>query len=316
MHKKVLIFIGFLVFSAASQAQDSGATGFDFLLTELGGRPSAMGGAFFSVPEDVLGAWYNPASLSGTGDWETTVTYLDHLLDLRSGYLSLNKRLGTAGQVGLGVFYMNYGELHRTDIIGGDLGTFHPGDCVISGMYARHVWAGLSAGVTFKYFYSIIDEYSAGGIAGDIGLLYSVPQWSASFGFSMRNAGIVLNRYLDASESLPLSFHLGSSKKLAHLPLLLSGAVSVYPGLARSETAGWFFMGGGEFTITRYFFLRLGYNSRGSGQKLGADNDWLAGFSMGLGFLWKRFQLDYGFASYGALGFAHHFTFTFAVSSE
>ena len=65
---------------------------------------------------------------------------------------------------------------------------------------------------------------------------------------------------------------------------------------------------GGEFTISENFFLRWGYNSRGSEEKVGAGSDRLAGISLGLGIKYKTYRFDYSFATYGAMGGMHFLT--------
>ena len=68
---------------------------------------------------------------------------------------------------------------------------------------------------------------------------------------------------------------------------------------------------GGEFTISKGIFLRLGYNSLGRSQKIGGEGDQFAGVSAGFGFEWKQYFLDYGLSSYGAIGYLNRLSFSY-----
>ena len=96
------------------------------------------------------------------------------------------------------------------------------------------------------------------------------------------------------------------SKKLAHLPLLLSVEGFQY------QNEKFHFIVGGEFTVTPFLFLRLGYNSIGKDQKIRSGSQF-AGVSIGIGItlanavqfkntFWQRFSFDYALTSAGAIG--------------
>jgi len=306
---KILLFLVFLpVFLQAGE--NGGKAGFEFLRWEIGARPTAMGGAFVSMIGDLYGLRYNPATLVGTKDMETTFTYLNSFLDFKSGFAGLSKSVSGMGQVGIGIFYTNYGEFRRTDVGDTDMGSFTPADYVVSVTYADSLTMGLRFGASFKYIQSRIDQYTSSAVAADIGIIYRLPKENVSVGFSILNAGSALRAFVEVHEKLPTSYRLGVSERLAHLPLLLNFNLIKYQYEESSFLGGLYWALGGEFTIMERFFLRWGYNSRGREEKGGVDTYPLAGVSLGLGISYRKYRFDYGWSSYGALGNANTFTIT------
>lgn len=310
MGKMWIVFLCcFIPFSLWAQGH-GGKAGFDFLRLEMGARPASMGGAFVSVIGDLHGLTYNPASLVGVRDMEVTFTYLDHLLDIKSGFVGFSKSFNRAGQMGIGIFYTNYGELRRTDISGEDLGSFSPGDFVVSVTQADSLPWGFRYGVSVKYIQSSIDQYTANGLAADLGIIYCIPSQDLNIGLGILNVGAAMNTFVDVREKLPTSYRLGLSKRLAHLPLLLNFNLIKYQYDESSIFWGLYWALGGEFTVTENFYLRWGYNSRGSEENVRVDSDRFAGISLGLGIRYRKYRLDYGYCSYGVLGIMNYFTVT------
>lgn len=305
----VVLFLGFIPYLLWA-GESGGEAGFDFLRTEMGARPAAMGGAFTAVVGDIHGLIYNPASLVGVRDKESVFTYLDHLLDIKSGFVGFSKSLAGAGQLGVGVFYINYGEMRRTDPDGEDLGSFMPADFVLSVAHADSFSMGLRFGVSLKYVQSSIDQFTARGVAVDFGLIYRIPSQLLNIGLSVLNLGKSVQAFVDKLEKLPISYRVGFSKRLAHLPLLLNFNLIKYQYDESNIFWGLYWALGSEFTITKNFFLRWGYNSRGREEKVGLGSDRFAGFSLGFGIRLGEYRLDYGHSSYGTLGIMNYSTLT------
>ena len=282
--------------------------GFDFLRADMGARPSSMGGAFVSVPGDLHGLMYNPASLVDIPGKAVTFTYLDYLLDIQSGFLAFHTVFDSTHHVSIGLSYIHYGEFRRTDTVGEDLGSFTPGDLILAGSYGGKTTFGLRYGATVKFIHSKIDQYTSSGLAVDLGVVYPIPSQSIHIGLSLMNLGASIEPFIDSHTSTPASVRLGVSNALAHLPLLINFNIIkyLYDGPKFSDGLIWTL--GGEFTITDNFFLRWGYNSRGSMERIGADEDRFAGFCFGLGVRYRRTRLDYGYGAFGILGQSNHLT--------
>jgi len=287
-----------------------GSSGFDFLRSDVGARPSSMGGAFVGVTGDLHGLMTNPASLAGIQEMEMTFSYVDHLTDIQSGFIGFGKSVYGSGRLGISIAYIHYGEFKRTDIVGTDLGSFTSYDYTFSLAYADSFSYGFRFGAAVKIIQSKIDQYTANGIAADFGIIYRIRRENMNIGLSVLNLGRATKTYVDIYEKLPVSYRVGFSKVLAHLPLMLNFNLIKYPYDQSNLFWGLYWALGGEFTMTDYFFLRWGYHSRGVEEKVGTDQDWFAGISLGFGVRFRRYHLDYGFSGYGALGNKNYFTVT------
>ena len=302
----LLLGVAVLLASLAHAAEDTNAAGFHFLRTSPGARPSAMSGAFVSFSGDIYGIYYNPASLAELQKQVASVSYLDHVLDFKSGFAAYSQKLKDFGQMGFSVNYMDYGKFDRTDVNGNHIGSFSAGSYYFSGSFARKLHKNLLVGAAVKFIHSTIENYSASAVALDMGLIVHVPFIDdMNFGLAILNLGTAVSSYIDTKDKLPLNFVAGISKKLAHLPFEYGIAVNKYIDDDVQINLG------GEFTLTRNVWLRLGYSSYGKNQKVGATGDQFAGMSMGLGMLWRDYQFDYSLSSYGAIGYLNRISFSY-----
>jgi len=309
MYKKLWVILSFIylpVILLASSKEE--VSGFDFLRWEIGTRPASMGGAFIAVIGDLNGLTYNPATLSGARNMEVNFTYLSYLLDIKSGFVGFNRAIKNSGQLGIGIFYTNYGKFERTDVTGNFLGSFSPGDYVITAAYANSLPAGIRYGISVKFIQSRIDQYTAGAIAADAGIIYRIEKQNLNIGFVVKNFGKTVSKFMRVYEKLPVSYRAGIAKQLAHLPLLLNFNLIKYQYNRSPNLGGFYWALGGEFTVTSNFFLRWGYNSRGKEEKIETGSNHFAGVSLGLGIKYGKYCFDYGYSSYGILGGMNYFT--------
>ena len=163
-------------------------------------------------------------------------------------------------------------------------------------------------GVNLKFIYSSIADVSSTGLALDLGLHYAIPDVRWNFGFSILNLGKQLSSYYSIKEDLPLDIRLGFSKELEKLPF------KFYWSFNRlNERKDKFFdhfgqiTVGGELRLGKSMRLRFGYdNEKRREMKIGTSAG-LAGFSVGLGFIVSKYNVDYSFSSMGSIGALHRF---------
>ena len=306
LNSLVIIFGLFFLNMTLMASPSSGTAGYEFLRTHIGARPSAMAGAFISIPGDIHAIYFNPAGLAPISGRMATATYLNHVLDFQSGFVAYTQPIKNIGQIAVGIDYMNYGDFDETDVAGNKLGNFGAGSFAITSSLGRSINEDLMVGVSAKVIYFSIVEYNSTALALDLGAIYKVPFIEdMNIGLGVFNLGQAMTAFMDHKDPLPLNFVLGFSKKLAHLPLVYSVTANKYIDDDIQFNVG------GEFTLAEGVFLRVGYNSLGRDLKIGADGDQFAGISMGLGFHWKQMQFDYGLSSFGAIGYLNRATFSY-----
>ncbi len=295
----VLVFALLLIRSDFGAAQT--AVGYDFLNTFVGARPAAMGGAFVGIVGDVHNIAYNPAGLSHIGEKRGTFSYLNHLLDFNSGFLAYAQPF-SGGTAAASLNFIDFGQFERRGEKNEDTGEFGSNGLAFSLSYARFLIKNFAVGGNVKYIRFQIDTYTASAIAMDAGLSYTIPGQDLSIGLAVQNFGSTTSAFIQTKDDLPLTVQLGASKTLAHLPVFVSGA------LVKTKDEDLDFRLGGEIRLREQLRLRLGYNSVGLDQKTDTSMDRLAGVSMGIGFVVRKFDIDYSFSSFGEVGSLNRFT--------
>jgi len=282
-----------LTFPAGAAAQSAG---FEILNTDVSARSAGMAGAFAGVSGDVNALFYNPAGLRAVQNRRASISYLDHVLDIKSGSFVVSLPGRGKNMYAAALNYINYGDFEGRDELGNARAAFSAQDIAAVGGFARAYSSRVHFGAAVKAFYSKIDNYSSSGFAADAGVMYFVPSQKLTLGASIANIGFVAQAYDRVKDDLPAAVKLGASKQLAHLPLLWSVEFRQFFAGGNQVVFG------GEFSFSASLRGRAGYNSYGRDQKIGSEGGSLSGFSFGFGFDWKRYTIDYAYSSMGVIG--------------
>jgi hypothetical protein len=304
----LLIIFSFLTMKFA-HAQDMPA--YDFLNIDPSARASALAGAFETYTDDPNVIFYNPAGISTIDKKEVSACFGKYLLDINFGAASYAQKYKDLGWFGAGVKYINYGTFDYTDENMVTNGTFHANDLMVSAAYSNYLYNVVNYGVTVKYIYSNIAQYSSSAIGFDFGFMYMIPSQNINIGFTINNVGQQLTSYISSKERLPLDVRLGLSKQLEHLPLRLNLSLSnlndsryKFLDIKRLK----YFAIGGEFILSDNVQARIGYNNQERQDLKTGDYIGIAGFSAGLGIQFlNHYRFDYSLNSLGKVGSTHRF---------
>src|SRR5262245_411302 len=99
----------------AYASETSGTSSFSFLNIPTGARAAAMGQAFTSVPNDVQGLVYNPASLATMAATQVSFEHLSYVEDVAQEAVAFGKA-GRDEALSWGVLanYLRVGGIERT----------------------------------------------------------------------------------------------------------------------------------------------------------------------------------------------------------
>jgi len=299
-----------------SSAQNLGSA-HQFLLLSPSAGVSALGGISTGLLHNDPSLQYvNPGSLNPAmhHHWSLSMNLLPAGLsqgDLHGAYSP-----DSIYTLGTGIHYMRFGEFQATDEAGNITGSFSGGEYAIN-LTAARSWKQLHYGLGLKGIYSHIENYSAGALAADAGIVYANEDLSFQAGLVVRNMGLQIKSYIkNESEPLPLEINLGISQKLAHLPLryfivfhdLQSwNIIDDYSAIASTNIFGEtpkkknpFFTDllahfnlGAELYLGKVLKIRAGYNHELRQELRSELVRGLTGFSFGSGLDFKRLGISY-----------------------
>lgn len=324
---RILPFVLLLLWSSISFAQIGGSSAFTFALIENSARHAALGGySITNTASDPAAGYQNPALINIDMHNSASLSYANHVADLKYGFGSYSHSLDSIGSFLFTIGYYDYGVFTRTNAAGDILGDFTADDYNFQIGYSRPYNDKLSYGVNFKFLYSVYEAYVSTAGAFDFGASYRDDENLFTAGLLMKNVGYQFIRYDDNSPREPLPFDLQASvsKKLEHNPLrftlllhnlhrwnnsyvnvnarnreidLETGEVKNQE-LSFGEKAMRHVLFNIELVFSEKFQLRTGYNHQRRAE-LGPENRRaMTGFSWGFDIGVKKLRLGYGSAGY------------------
>lgn len=326
----ILLVMIFLVSLQTAKAQSKvGTSAAPFLNIEMGPRAIAMGGAYTGLANDGSAIFWNPGAMSRTEQNMAYFTYLKWFAEIDIQFASVTYQLPGLGTVGLGMTYVDYGQMEVTTIEN-PYGTgeyFSASDLALGASFARNLTDRFSIGGTVKYINNSIYNEDAEGIAIDVGTLYITNFNDMRLGISIYNFGNKMQMrgrdlftHHDIDESvygnneeiiaelrtekwnMPLTFRIGAAMPLIDNSIhkLWITGDGVYPS-DNVKMANF----GAEYTIFDLFSLRAGYKNmfQESGEQ---------GLTFGSGVSFDvpssiSIDFDYAFQSFNHLTNVHHF---------
>lgn len=288
---------------------NAGSTGFTFLKISPSAKNAAMANASIGLQTniDICGFdfLYNPAANITAS--KIGVGYINYLADISLGAIGYSQAqpLSFLSGGGIGITYLNSGQMKRTDEQGNELGAFSVSYLNLNAVGSRNLMNDqMSIGAGIKILYGSIDSFVGLGGAVDIGLRYKInPELSA--GALAKNIGVEFKAFDTDKDNLPLDLGLGVS-------YLVSKNIVLALDLHKPADNSLLVNLGGQAWLNDYIALRAGYNSLGKYYKSSTSDIW-SGLSAGLGIKYSRYQLDYSFTPMSNLGRLHHISLSLVL---
>lgn len=288
--------------------ENAGTTGFNNLQIIYSARAMSMANAMTGFSGHLEGLQFNPASVLQLEERILSSTFSNYVVGSNGGGLHYLHPKDENVTYGVMLHYLNFGRMDRTEVTADnqylDLReTFGASNIMLGASAARVINPAIDLGVSLKFIYDIIDTYSAAAAVLDGGLVHHPENDKITVGVAIRNLGMQILHYTDEKykEGLPLTFAAGISYQLK--PSVLAAIDISKP---KGTNLGIKF--GVESQIHPMLQVRGGYNTNSDDWRTGGSWDWSSGFTFGAGFNWKNYNLDYGIASFGNLGFVNQLT--------
>ncbi len=286
-------FLALLLQAGTARAAETAS----FLKLTPGARAVGLGDAFTGAADDLSALHFNPAGLAQLSSREAGFTHAELFQGARFNALSYAHPSGR-GTWAAGLLHLAQDGIEGRDSNRNPTGSFGASDTAVQLGYSRGIGGrSVMAGLSVKYIESRLADASARTVAFDLGYLQRV-SGPLSLGAAVLNLGPGM-RYLDETQSLPLSVAFGAGLRLIGA-MLLTADYRQRPETGKSSISV-----GTEYTVFSSLALRGGYLSRmqspsaGGGSALGTQ-----GLGMGFGVKMRRGSLDYSFSPYGELGHA------------
>lgn len=306
-----------LVVASNAEAQTNSNATFRFLNIPSSARAAALGGVNVALPEaDVTHFQMNPAYLKKKDHNYFGISYLNDIAEVNTGFASGAYHIEHIGTLGVGVRYVDYGEITSATADGVETGTFQPFDIALNTTMARPFNDNLNYGASLSIIHSAYDIYNSTALALSFGAIYTFNERTVA-GLVVNNAGTQLSAFNERKEQLPIDIRIGVSRDLEYLPfrlLLTAHSLNqwVMPVYSDQEDPEFIdnilrrMIIGGELLFSENFHLRLGYNHLLHQELKTGNRIDFAGFSMGVGIQIRRFHFDIGRSSYSEIGGLTH----------
>lgn len=264
-------------------------------------RECAMGGTGVTSALGPQAMYYNPALTSVLNSFAVNVNYMKWFLDMYEQSLFFVRPFSYFN-LGLGVINFNPGKLDfRPDYPTEDpTGDFQPADFnffLNLSKTTNQERYRTSFGISGRFYYQKIYEYTATGLGADLGLSVDLPS-NFQMGFSIINFGTKM-RFIREDFSLPTKFLAGLTYEIRNSTLnLIQGKICLDMGyLVYDKDLN--LRGGLELSIKDKYFLRTGY-------KFGDESNH---YNFGFGLIVKNIRIEYAFSPYDLnIGSTHHFS--------
>lgn len=245
--------------------------------------------------------YYNSALSSTLSDFAINVNYANLFLDTDIQSLFLVRPFG-GFNLGFGIVNYNAGKLEYRPNFPTDepYGTFTPSDFNFFFNFSTQSLSQkplTGIGVSARWYYQKISEYSASGIGVDAGFTVNVLN-NLKLGLAINNFGTAM-KFQRRSFSLPTKLAGGISYQVRFQHLTIENAFDV-DYLINDRKVN--FNDGIEFGFDQRYFLRAGYRA--------SDN--LNDYNVGFGLLVKNIRIEYALSPNKLdLASNHHFSISF-----
>lgn len=275
-----------------SVAHAAGTSGAQFLKLGAGAQAAAMGDAFTSVANDVTAAYWNPAGIKQIEETQIAVMQNNYLVDTSYQYLGVALPLRNSA-LAFSLYRMDYGDIDGYNASDVKTGSFDASSLAGAVTLAKDLTDRTQLGLTGKFIQESIENESASGFAADVGMKTKVKRLDV--GLTLQHLGSSM-KFVEASESLPITFRAGASTRFFNEKFL----VAVDLSKPRDNDASIHL--GTEYMVREIFFIRAGYfNTPGNSLDVGGST----GLTGGIGVNYRRFAIDYAFVPFGDLDTTH-----------
>ena len=313
--KKVSVLLSLVFFAAASSyAQIGGATTYNFLRDAQSWRVTALGEInITTIDYDPTTQLSNPASLNPLMSRHASFSTVAYPGGVNYGNACYVQDFGTRGTYGMGLQYINYGDIPQTDASGTIIKSNLPANEInLYGGGSYRFGKIFSAGMNVKFIGSWLDSYHSYGLAADLGVSVNDTAHGIVASIVAKNIGGQLTPYTYGSgrrDPIPFDLQAGFSVKFKGFPVrfhltfhdlqrwdirysnpadaqqnsLLGDTVKTSKAKVAVDEFFRHFIVGAELSIKKVVFIDFSYNDERRQEIAQTSRRSIAGFAVGIG---------------------------------
>lgn len=325
-----------VLFSVSGFAQLGGKHTFSFLGLSYSARTVGLGNSFITARDNDLSLGILTPSL--LNEQQNNAGTFNHSIlsgGINYGMVGYAHKIKNAGIMSGHIRYVSYGKMDMMNELGIKTGTFRA-DNVIAGVGFQHdVNRFISIGANLNFIFSNLAQYNAFGMSLDLAGTFHFDKANTIVTAVVKNFGYQFDGFITKQhEPIMPEMQLGVSHKIKHAPLRISVLMHhlnkwdlsyfdpnqkptkdpLTGDTISVKRAGWGEKFGRHFTfqleilITSYLHVRAAFDYNQRQQMKSIDRTGMAGFSFGLGLMFKKFQIQYGINVVSSAGFNNMFS--------
>ena len=194
--KKIIVFLLIITLTGimSAGAQDIsrvGTAAAQFLKLGVGARAAALGEAAVTIPGDITGLYWNPASIASIDRTTFAISRNELYADMAYNFIGMVQPLGGSSAFGVSVIYLDTGNMEITTLADPDgTDSYFTWEAYCIGLsYSRFVTDRLRLGGTVKYIREGAYYQKAQTIAIDLGSLLDTGVMGLKLGMCLSNFG-------------------------------------------------------------------------------------------------------------------------------
>jgi hypothetical protein len=300
-----ILVLNFQIGYCAFSKKDIGTKGAQFLKIGVGVREIGMGSAGVAESNNVNTIYWNPAGLNFVEGKQASLMHYVWFEDITYQSALFSYPTENTGVFGIMINCLTMKGIEKYNNEGNNLNsTYKPTDNTLTISYANEIF-GIPLGLNLKYISSKIDTESASAIALDLGAKTFKMDDKLALGFCLQNMGTSM-KYIKEKTGLPLTVKAGASYLFdvgSYDSFIITGDINA----PIDNTIGLNLGGEYNYNATEDIIIspRAGYKISNNGL------EGLKDVSLGTGFSFKNWSLDYAWTPYGELGITHQISILF-----
>ncbi len=194
MKKTLLVAFTLLFLSSALSASGFKKYAGSFLNLGVGGRGTALGGAYSALVSDVSAIYWNPAGLLEARGMQMQFMHSKQFISsIQNNFIAFSHPYSENETIGISLYYLTVNDIKNSvnagifdsrtlELISIDeskIKLFSTGDYVLQMAYARRYMNDLALGVSVKLIYRDFGSASATGLGFDAGVKYKKDNFRA-----------------------------------------------------------------------------------------------------------------------------------------